>query len=123
MTFYPCFLPISNFLVFLSRTPTMKNFLGLTVFALLLSVAVSCGKKTDKNAITPDYGATGNPNPNNQTVTGATSYSNPATKNSSLLVGSSGWSNLTCASTSSATLKGSNGTTDVTLSFPGAAVS
>lgn len=101
----------------------MKNFVALAAVSVLLLGWAACQKKTDSKAIKPDYSATGNPNPNNQTVTGATSYTNPATKNSSILVGTLGWSNLTCASTVSQTLRGTNGTSDVTLSFSGPATS
>jgi hypothetical protein len=99
----------------------MKNLITLAVVTVLVVGFFSCKKKTDSNAITPDYSATGNPNPNVQTVTGATSYTNPATKNSSILIGTSGWSNLTCASTNSATLRAADGTSEVTLTFAGAA--
>lgn len=99
----------------------MKNLFTLTVIGALVLGIFSCQKKTNSNAITPDYSETGNPNPNNQTVTGATSYTNPATKNSSILIGTSGWSNLTCTSTNSATLRGIDGTSEVTLTFKGAA--
>ncbi|MDI1353538.1 MAG: hypothetical protein PSX36_01380 [bacterium] len=98
-----------------------KKLLLVTSVLIVLAVSMACEKKGNPDAITPDYSATGNPNPNNQTVTGTSSYTNPATQNSSLLVGSLGWSNLTCASTNSTTLKGNNGVTDVTLAFSSAA--
>src|SRR4051812_3422588 len=97
----------------------MKKLFALV--PLLILVGLSCNKKGDSNAIKPGYGATGNPNPGQQTVTGATTYSNPATDNTSILVGTSGWSNLTCSSTNSATLKGNFGSTEVILSFSEAA--
>src|SRR4051812_14133331 len=100
-----------------------KTFAVLTAAFLFAAMISSCEKKGDKNAITPDYGATGNPNPNNQTVTGANTYSNPATQNTSIKIGELGWSNLTCASTNSATLRGTSGNIDVSLSFAGAATS
>jgi hypothetical protein len=111
------------FSIFDYSTNAMKKTLALVSFVCLsLVISFSCDKKKgDKNAITPDYGATGNPNPNNQTVTGSSTYSNPATQNTSLLVGNFGWSNLTCSSTNSATLKGSSGNTNVTLNFAGVA--
>lgn len=99
----------------------MKTLYPLVFAAVVVLVGFSCQKKTNSNAITPDYSATGNPNPNVQTVTGATSYTNPATKNTSILIGTSGWSNLTCLSTNSATLRGDDGTSVVTLNFSGAA--
>lgn len=94
--------------------------LGLTlIFSSLLLLA--CEKKDPSTGITPDYkqnsGTGGNPNQNNPTVTGTTTLTNPATENSSLLVGGSGWSNPTCPSTNSLALKGINGETQVTLSF------
>lgn len=93
----------------------------LTIFAL--GIVLSCKKKTEDNRIAPTYkeddpkGTGGNPNVGNQTVTGTATLTNPATQNSSLLVGGSGWSNPTCISTSSLTLKGNNGGIDVTLTF------
>lgn len=101
----------------------MKKLLALAAVSALFFGSVACKKKTSSNSITPDYSATGNPNPNNQTVTGATSYTNPATKNSSILVGTLGWSNLTCASTSSSTLRGTDGTSEVVVNFSGPATS
>ena len=101
-----------------------KQFLLISGFAIFLTLVLfSCQKKNDSSAITPGYGATGNPNPNNQTVTGATTYTSPATQNSSLLVGNSGWSNPTCSSSSSLILKGVNGDISVTLAFSSAATS
>ncbi len=102
----------------------MKNIiLSITGFALIFTLGIlSCTKKKS-DGIKPGYGTTGNPNPNNPTVTGSTTYTNPATDNSSLGVGGSGWSNPTCGSTFSVTLKGYNGGTEVSLTFPGAAQS
>jgi len=99
----------------------MKKIITLATVITLLAGWSSCRKKTSSDAITPDYSATGNPNPGVQTVTGAPTYSNPATKNTSILVGNSGWSNLTCPSTNSATLRGTDGTSEVVLNFAGAA--
>src|SRR5689334_22464562 len=97
---------------------SMKNaFTVFTGLVLTVMVLLSCEKKGDANAIKPDYGATGNPNPDNQTVTGSTTYTNPATKNSALIVGDFGWSNPTCGSTFSLALKANDGATDVILSF------
>jgi len=103
------------------RKPMKKAFALFITFSVIFALVSACEKKGDKNAIKPDYGATGNPNPDNQTVTGATTYTNPATQNTSIKIGDTGWSNLTCASTNSATLKGTKGEIEVTLSFPGAA--
>ncbi len=54
---------------------------------------------------------------NNMTVTGSATITNPATQNSSLLVGGAGWSNPSCASTNSLVLKAINGNIDVTINF------
>jgi hypothetical protein len=96
----------------------MKNkliFIGVLLVITALSL-FSCEKKKSEG-IAPTYGTTGNPHPGEQTVTGTTTYSNPATENSSFSVGGSGWSNPTCGSTKSLTLKGFSDNTDVTLSF------
>jgi hypothetical protein len=100
-----------------------KSFVLFAALAIVLGFILSCEKKNNSNAIAPDYGATGNPYPNNQTVTGSTSFTNPATENTSLQVGGSGWSNYTCLTTGSLTLRGYSGNTDVTLSFASAATS
>ncbi|MBA3682078.1 MAG: hypothetical protein H0W73_13105 [Bacteroidetes bacterium] len=100
-----------------------KQFLIISGFAVLTaSLIFSCAKKKEDNRISPTYkedatGTGGNPNVGNQTVTGTATLTNPATTNSSLLVGGAGWSNPTCSSTNSITLKGINGGVDVTLSF------
>jgi hypothetical protein len=44
-------------------------------------------------------------------------FTNPATQNSSLLVGGAAWSYLGCAATSSVTLKAINGNINVTIDF------
>ncbi|MBA2612115.1 MAG: hypothetical protein H0U95_09095 [Bacteroidetes bacterium] len=100
-----------------------KQFLIISGFAIITaSLIFSCAKKKADNRIQPTYkedatGTGGNPNVGNQTVTGTATLTNPATQNSSLLVGGSGWSNPTCISTNSITLKGINGSIDVTLNF------
>lgn len=98
----------------------MKKTLIISGLALLTSaILFSCEKKKE-TGIGPGYkeeAGTGlNPNPN-PTVTGASTNTNPATNSSNLQVGGSGWSNPTCASTSSVTLKGINGQVEVTMSF------
>lgn len=98
-----------------------KNVALLTGLAFILFLVISCEKKNNSNAIAPDFSATGNPNPNNQTVTGSNTYTNPATENSSFVVGGIGWSNPTCISTGSTSLRGTFGTTEVVLTFLGAA--
>jgi hypothetical protein len=100
-----------------------KHFVLITGLAVILTIFLSCEKKGDKNAIKPEYGSTGNPYPNNQTVTGSTTFTNPATVNTVLQIGGGGWSNPTCASTNSATLKAFSGDVDVTLTFASAATS
>jgi len=100
-----------------------KQFLIISGLAVITaSLIFSCAKKKDDNRITPTYkeeatGTGGNPNVGNQTVTGTATLTNPATTNSSLLVGGAGWSNPTCISTNSITLKGINGNIEVTLNF------
>ena len=100
-----------------------KQFLIISGFAIITSALIfSCAKKKDNGAITPTYkeeatGTGGNPNVGNQTVTGTNTVTNPATQNSQLQVGGSGWSNPTCSSTFSTTLKGINGAIDITLTF------
>lgn len=96
-----------------------KVLLGLIVCAGML---VSCEKK-EKNSISPGYGATGNPHPGAQTVTGNATPTNPATENTSMVVGGVGWTNPTCGSTFSVTLIGYKDNTQVTLTFAKAAVS
>ena len=99
-----------------------KQYLLFSGIALIaLSIIFSCSKKNN-DSITPTYkedatGTGGNPNANNQTVTGTSTLTNPATANSNLVVGGSGWSNPTCVSTNSITLKGYNGSIEVTLNF------
>lgn len=98
-----------------------KNVALLTGLAFILFLVISCEKKNNSNAIAPDFSATGNPNPNNQTVTGSNTYTNPATENSSFVVGDIGWSNPSCISTGSTSLRGTKGTTEVVLTFSGVA--
>jgi hypothetical protein len=93
----------------------LKNTI-LTVLVVACVIIFACEKKKS-TGIAPTYGATGNPNPGAQTVTGSTTPSNPATENTSIQVGGPGWTNPTCGSTFSITLKGYNGATEVTLSF------
>jgi hypothetical protein len=97
-------------------------FIASTILALASFVLISCEKKKKSSAITPTYkeeatGTAGNPNPNNVTVTGTSTITNPASQNSSLFVGGSGWSNPTCVSTGSVTLQAINGDIQVTLNF------
>jgi len=101
----------------------MKKTNLLLLTALLISGVVfyACKKKTD-NTIKPTYkteatGTGGNPNAGNATQTGTVPITNPASENSSILVGGTGWLNPSCASSGSLTLKGINGSVDITLAF------
>ncbi|HQQ94804.1 MAG TPA: hypothetical protein PLQ93_09630 [Bacteroidia bacterium] len=99
----------------------IKGSLKLIALSLAgLAVILACEKKSS-SGIGPDYkqnsGTGGNPNQNNPTVTGSSTLTNPATQNSSMLVGGTGWSNPTCPSTNSLALKGDNGESQVTLTF------
>ncbi|MBS1650396.1 MAG: hypothetical protein JSU07_00130 [Bacteroidetes bacterium] len=90
--------------------------------SLSLIIFFSCNKKNSDNSIAPTYrqNATGtgaNPNVNVQTTTGTNTVVNPATNNSSINTGGSGWSNPTCASSSSLVIQGNNGSTQVTITF------
>lgn len=89
---------------------------GLSLLLITVIVIVACEKKKS-DGLSPTYGTTGNPHPGAQTVTGSTTHSNPATENTSLFVGGSGWTNPTCGSTGSITLRAFNGNTDVTITF------
>lgn len=92
----------------LYTTASLLFVIGIIIF--------SCKKKTS-TGVSPGYGNSKNPTTTGQTVTGNTTYTNPATENTSMLVGGSGWVNPTCGTTNSLSLKGINGTIDVTVSF------
>lgn len=97
-----------------------NSFIVFSCALAFILVLLSCEKKKDEG-IGPTYkensGTGGNPFPNNQTVTGTSTYTNPATQNSSILVGGSGWSNPSCASTASTVIKGINNSVEVTINF------
>jgi len=97
-----------------------KIFIIPGVILMLAIILFSCQKKSN-NGTGPGFkeetGTGNNPFPNNPTVTGTPTSTNPATQNSNINVGGNGWSNPTCISTLSVTLKGINGQVDVTLSF------
>ncbi|MCC6371312.1 MAG: hypothetical protein IT236_09935 [Bacteroidia bacterium] len=96
-----------------------RHIILFSTFMILAGISVlSCGKKKS-SGISPTYSTTagGNPNPNVPTVTGNATPTNPATENTFIQVGGSGWSNPTCGTTNSLSLKGFNGSIDVTLSF------
>ncbi len=91
------------------------------VVAIATLVLFACKKKQD-DTIHPTYkedatGTASNPQPNNVTVTGTSTVTNPATENSAIAVGGGGWSNVSCASTNSLFLKSVNGDTEVTINF------
>lgn len=97
----------------------VSSFLVLGLTALII---VSCKEKNNNN-ITPTYktqsGGTGaNPNINVVTVTGTTQVTHPATENSSILVGGSGWTNEGCTAGMNV-LTGYNGATQVQIIFGG----
>lgn len=102
-----------------NQVSSMKKHIVLIPLAILLGIMFSCKEKNSNNAIRPGYGATGNPYPEQQTVTGSTTYTSPATKNTSLRVGDIGWSNPSCISTGSTALRATKGDIDVILSFSG----
>jgi hypothetical protein len=84
------------------------------------SASTTTGSTGTTTTTGPTYTSTGTGtgNPNyTTTTTGTVSNTNPATNNSSLLVGGSGWSNATCISTNSLVLRAINGNTDVSLNF------
>jgi hypothetical protein len=98
-----------------------KNLLFLPAIVISLSLLLfACQKKDDQGLLKPGFksenGTGGNPI-KGPTVTGTPTSANPATQNSTLLTGGVGWNNPSCASTMSVTLKGVNGTIEVTLSF------
>jgi len=99
-----------------------KHIYTLTGIVAIASLVLFACKKKQDDTIKPDYkedatGTASNPQPNNVTVTGTSTVTNPATQNSSIYVGNAGWSNLSCISTNSLSLKSDNGTTQVTLNF------
>lgn len=104
----------------------MKKIFLSSLVVLGLSVAVitvSC-KDKNNNSITPTYrtqagGASGgNPCLQCVTVTGTVTPTDPATQNSSLLVGGSGWSYNSCSSAPN-TMTGFTGSTQVQILFGG----
>ncbi|MFN8231298.1 MAG: hypothetical protein U0V03_10290 [Bacteroidia bacterium] len=100
-----------------------KNlYISFLTVVLLSVIIIACTKKKDNGAITPTYkeaagGTAGNPNVGNQTVTGTNTVTNPATSNSQLIAGGSGWLNSACVTSSSLSVKGTNGTSNVTITF------
>lgn len=96
------------------------SIIAITFVCLTTLLFFACSKK-DNGAIKPDYksnaGGGGNPCAGCATQTGSVPVTNPATENSSLNCGGSGWLNPSCASSGSLTLKGISGSVEVTLSF------
>jgi hypothetical protein len=101
----------------------MKIKLFLFIAFTVTFIFVFCKKKeNNSNVISPTYkseatGTGANPNINNSTQTGTVPPTNPATQNSQIQVGGTGWVNPSCASTGSTIIKGINGATEVTLIF------
>jgi len=96
-----------------------KQFLIAISVLCCISIAISSCNRKKNEGISPTYGSTGNPNPNNPTVTGNVTPTNPATENTSMYIGGIGWTNPTCGTTNSLALKGfNNGTgSEVTIAF------
>jgi hypothetical protein len=105
----------------------MKKILASSIVIIGLTglVLVSCTYKNNDN-ITPTYrnqstGTGANPNINVVTVTGTQTVTNPATGNSSLLVGgttTSGWIFQGCGSNTNSFI-GINGSTTIQIKFNG----
>lgn len=103
----------------------MKKILLSSLVVLALSttiIVVSCKDKNNNN-ITPTYrnqstGTGANPCLNCVTVTGTSTPQTPATENSSLYTGGSGWSYNACSTTPNA-MTGFNGPTQVQIVFGG----
>ena len=103
------------------------NILALTCVTIAALVFFACEKKEtqtcgDSSTVKPGYkdactGTGGNPNVGNATQTGSVPITNPASSNSNLNCGGSGWLNPSCASSGSLTLKGISGSVEVTLAF------
>jgi len=100
----------------------MKKIIYISL-PVVLCVSFACKDKTNGNAITPTYkensnGTGANPNIGNVTVTGKTEMSDPATENSSLQVGGSGWSYEACVNGGKTLIANLDGTTTkVQLNF------
>lgn len=98
------------------------NLIAFACVTMAALVFFACSKKSQDDTIKPTYkdqatGTGGNPNAGNATQTGSVPITNPASENSSLNCGGSGWLNPSCASSGSLTLKGISGNIEVTLSF------
>jgi len=98
-----------------------KNHLIIPGLVLIMALVIFACKKKDESGTSPGFkeetGTGLNPFPNNPTVTGTPTSTNPATQNSQIVVGTTGWSNLSCLSTNRLALKSVNGQIDVTLNF------
>lgn len=107
----------------MSKLITMKKLaiFSIGAFVVIAFSFLACKKKSDNGAIKPDYsaeaGGGGNPNAGQATQTGSVPITNPASENSSINVGGTGWLSPSCASSGSLSLKGINGSVEVTLSF------
>ena len=92
-----------------------------TIVLITMLGLFACNKKKS-SGITPTYstnGGSGNPFPNNPTVSGNTTPTNPATENSVINIGGGGWANPSCGTNNSLTLVGNSGDINVTLNFGG----
>ncbi len=103
----------------------MKKLIFPTCLMAFCIVMASCNdsKLNTPDAITPTYkenstGTGANPNIGNVTVTGSATLTNPATQNSALQVGGTGWSFDACVINGNVLTAHLAGTsTDVTLTF------
>jgi hypothetical protein len=98
------------------------SILSLACVTIAALVFFACSKKSKDDTIKPTYkdsatGTGGNPNAGNATQTGSVPITNPASENSSLNCGGSGWQNPSCASSGSMVLIGNSGSVKVTLQF------
>lgn len=98
----------------------MKKLNIIFLIAVLsMGVAMITCKKSKDDSIAPGYrdevGGGGNPDPNSVTTTGTSTITNPATSNSTLNVGGTGWSFAACGAGTS--LSASFGSTQVIINF------
>lgn len=91
----------------LYTTASLLFVIGIVIF--------SCKKKASAG-VSPTYGNTKNPTTTGQTVTGNTTYTNPATENTSLLVGDQYLSKF-CSLTNSLSINVEDKSVQVTVQF------
>ena len=108
----------------------MKKFIlsAFSIIAIGSIVFISCAKKTDDNAIAPQYSADGagtgaNPNTTNVTTTGTIATTSVANQNSSMTgIGTAGiWASVNCGTVAPTCLSNSNSSlgTSVSICFNG----